>query len=341
MLFYATMNPTLFPILILFFSQLNNVLQNIKPIFIFIFYLLNYKIYRIKSRETQFSIQSKLSTYKYFCLAYNENFEPNGTVIHKSFCPKFIYYEDWNNCMFLMCKKKFFEDIINITYKKDIIKLNDDFIPESSSEIDSSDESYTEDKTKKITYIVKTGEYGYFQYKTRKINLNAISLNDHIELFPYQDKLFKQIMNFYQMNNFCKVFIHGPPGCGKTYFSYIMAQKLGCYLCDTYNPYQPSSNFNEVYSMLKVNPQKPVILVFDEVDVLLEKIHQKMFEDHKKFSREIFDKTSWNNFMDKIDYGLFPYVILIMNSNKKKAHIDSLDKSYLRAGRINIIDSWN
>ena len=120
-----------------------------------------------------------------------------------------------------------------------------------------------------------------------------------------------------------------------------MAQKLGCYLCDTYNPYQPSSNFNEVYSMLKVNPQKPVILVFDEVDVLLEKIHQKMFEDHKKFSREIFDKTSWNNFMDKIDYGLFPYVILIMNSNKKKAHIDSLDKSYLRAGRINIIDSWN
>ena len=99
-----------------------------------------------------------------------------------------------------MCKKKFFEDIINITYKKDIIKLNDDFIPESSSEIDSSDESYTEDKTKKITYIVKTGEYGYFQYKTRKINLNAISLNDHIELFPYQDKLFKMNMLIWHQN---------------------------------------------------------------------------------------------------------------------------------------------
>ena len=44
--------------------------------------------------------------------------------------------------------------------------------------------------------------------------------------------------------------------------------------------------------------------------------------------------------MDKIEYGMFPYVIFIMTSNKQKKYIDSFDKCYLRDGRINIIKEW-
>ena len=155
-----------------------------------------------------------------------------------------------------------------------------------------------------------------------------------------KEELFKQIMNFYKHNNFCKVYLSGVPGCGKTYFAYLLAQKIGCYLCDCYNPYEPSSNLNEVYNLCKIGPQKPLILVLDEVDILLEKIHMSKKEEHKKFSREIFDKTTWNNFFDKIEFGLFPYLIVIMNSNKPKSYIDNMDPSYLRQGRINIIEQW-
>ena len=41
--------------------------------------------------------------------------------------------------------------------------------------------------------------------------------------------------------------------------------------------------------------------------------------------------------IDKIDYGLYPNVILIMCSNLSERDIQQLDNSYLRHGRIDLI----
>ena len=73
---------------------------------------------------------------------------------------------------------------------------------------------------------------------------------------------------------------------------------------------------------------------------MIENINSKTTNEHKKFCKEIYNKTSWNKFMDKIEYGMFPYVIFIMTSNKNKKYIDTFDKSYLRDGRTNIICEW-
>ena len=340
------MNPNFLPVLILFLSQLNNVINNLKPFFGFILYVAGYKQYKIKSREVQNQIKSRMSNFKCFITDYNENLEPDGLIIHKSIFPKFIFYDSWDKGLILVCKKETYKFLTNVSYTKKEIQLDTNYIPKKSND-ESDDESQTtcetsdeEEDTKNISYISKHGEYGYFSYKTRKINLAQMSHHKAPIMFNRQEELFKKIMNFYKHNNFCKVYLSGQPGCGKTYFAYLLAQKIGCYLCDCYNPYEPSSNFNEVYNLCKIGPQKPIILVLDEVDILLEKIHTPQKEEHKKFSREIFDKTSWNNFLDKIDFGLFPYLIVIMNSNRPKSYIDNMDPSYLRQGRINIIDQW-
>ena len=44
----------------------------------------------------------------------------------------------------------------------------------------------------------------------------------------------------------------------------------------------------------------------------------------------------WNNFMDKIDRGHFPYLILMMTTNRTPEWFDALDPAYMRAGRVNM-----
>jgi broad-specificity NMP kinase len=142
------------------------------------------------------------------------------------------------------------------------------------------------------------------------------------------------------MNHYCKIYLSGVPGSGKTYFGYLMAQKLNCYLCDVYKGNEPSNYFNEIYARTKVNSKQPIVLIFDEVDELILEIDNISRQNHKKYSKEIYDKASWNSFLDKIEYGMYPYVILLMTSNKKRKSLDKFDSSYLRDGRINILEEW-
>lgn len=324
----------------IFISQMKNFIYGMRTILCWSLTLCGYKRYYIRSKDTKNLILKNIrKQYKLFCNKLDENGEPVGMCFHISFLPKFmINYEDYDG-YYIFCSSSFFDNVIQIDYEKTEIKLDKNYIPEGDPE-----ENENDDEVKSITdsmrYIVKRGDYGYFQYNTRKINLLQSKNNCELRFFAYQEKLFQNIMNFYKTNNYCKVFLSGEPGCGKTYFSYMMAQKLGCYLCDSFDPYEPSSNFNEIYSLVKISARCPLILLIDEVDILIGKIHDKQTVEHKKFSREIFDKTSYNNFMDKIEFGLYPNVILIMNSNKSKRMIDRMDSTYLRNGRINVIDEW-
>lgn len=315
-------------------SQLRNFMHNILPILFYILSHLGYNRYYIRNKSTRNTILKNLDKYEFICNRYDENQEPCGTCIHKNIIPEFIFVSNSEHCQYyIFCRKSIFVSLTRSVNNENVITLNEDFVPESE---DTDDD----DETKKISYMTKSGEYGYFQYKFRQIDLYQITKQTDIHMFAQQSSTFKKIMNFYQHNNYCKVFLSGSPGCGKTYFAYLMAQKLGCYLCDVFDPFEPSSNFNEIYTMTKIDSRRPLILLLDEVDILLNKIHNNKNDDHKKFSREIHNKTTWNNFMDKIEFGLFPYVIVIMNSNKHENEINRLDTSYLRKGRINIIQRW-
>ena len=75
---------------------------------------------------------------------------------------------------------------------------------------------------------------------------------------------------------------------------------------------------------------EPVIIVIEEVDIMIQKI-DKGLDKNKEIPIEIYNKTTWNNFMDDL---IFYKIILIFTSNTSKQDIDKIDPSYLRQGRI-------
>jgi hypothetical protein len=318
--------------LFFFFSQFDNFLHNFNIVIFFILNILNYRIYHINSKERRNLLIKRVENYNFFCNKYDENGKPIGLIIHKNIVPLFfIFYKGFRqDFISVVCKKTFYEEFTRDSKPKENIILDKDFIPrDCRKRINNT-----------IDYITKTGEYGYFQYSTREVDLQEMSPHTMLTFYPKQQKLFQDIMTFYKSNHFCKVYLSGTPGSGKTYFGYLMSQKLNCYLCDVYKGNEPSSNFNEIYTQIKVSSERPLVVILDEIDILISDIHLNTRDNHKKYSKEIYDKTSWNSFMDKLEYGMYPHVIVLMTSNKKRQEIDKYDKSYLRNGRINIMHEW-
>ena len=81
-------------------------------------------------------------------------------------------------------------------------------------------------------------------------------------------------------------------------------------------------------------------MVLDEADILLTKIHNEQIPKHKHYKSEIYNKATWNQFLDKVGFGLYPYMIVLLISNKDKKNVDCMDSAYLRRGRINIYEEW-
>jgi Cdc6-like AAA superfamily ATPase len=81
--------------------------------------------------------------------------------------------------------------------------------------------------------------------------------------------------------------------------------------------------------------EKPLILVLEEFDILINKIHHNLIQMHKHIPIQVKDKTSWNTLFDRIDRGLYPNLIVLLTSNVNPEYVDNLDKSYLRQGRVN------
>jgi len=322
----------LFTYIFIFFSQLDNFFHNFNFIIYFALNHFGYRIYQISSKDKRNILFKKVINHKFICNKYDENNEPIGIIIHKSTIPRFIIFNNVyrQEVLTVVCKTSFYKELSEEIKIKERIDLDEDYVPCKNNSASCAN----------ITYITKRGEYGYFEYGTRVVNLENMSNNKTLTFYDAQKHLFRDTMNFYKINHFCKVFLSGKPGCGKTFFAYLMAQKLDCYLCDVYKGNEPSSNFNEVYTRARVSSEKPMIVIFDEVDILISEIHNNVNTEHKKYNKEIHDKTSWNSFMDKIEYGMFPYVIILMTSNKRRQEINKYDTSYLRDGRVNVIREW-
>ena len=67
---------------------------------------------------------------------------------------------------------------------------------------------------------------------------------------------------------------------------------------------------------------------------MINTIHKDNLIPHKNLAREVYNKTTWNIFLDNIDFGHYPNLILIMCSNKTPKEINELDTSYLRTNRV-------
>ena len=260
------------------------------------------------------------------------NDEPEGWIIGKWYIG-YIYKKEsgrGDNTMelYIICSKKYYEENINKSTDND----NGD---------NGDGENNTKKQKRKITFYEKDGSgYWNIYYISRTISPPTFTPHE------YQSSIVSNIHADYISRNYTVVLLYGPPGKGKSIIPHFLANYMlnsnECQnkykkisLLDTFNPIQPGDKFSSIYT--KINPSKetPLIIVLEEVDIIIDKIHNNTIIPHKDIPCLVSNKMEWNMFLDRFDRGLYPYVIFIMTTNKTPEYFNNLDASYLRQNRIN------
>lgn len=331
-----------------FISNITRVVNELSLIVSYILLLIGYKKYIIDTKITKTIITSNIINTSYI-FSYDSSNNPRGLVIDKlHIIPGYIIYiNQYREYVVYSLPFVYKQLIADNKAKENVIRLNNNYIPtDSDSDTDSDDgndnnrpmKNYDIDsEIDKINYYTLSGSYGEFQYIKRNLYMFE---NNNVEMYPKQNNLFVDVMNYYKENKHCKILITGPPGRGKTFFSYILANRLKCSICDTYNPIEPSASIDLLYYKCNPTASNPLIIMLDEIDILLSRItstNNTALLQHKHYPREIYDKQSWNKYFDKIDFGVYPYLFLILTSNKSKSVMNKeYGNEYLRDGRIDI-----
>jgi ATP-dependent 26S proteasome regulatory subunit len=152
-----------------------------------------------------------------------------------------------------------------------------------------------------------------------------------------QKHIIDVIIEDYMKRRHTVAFIYGKPGTGKSMIGILIANRFSSSFCNTIYPWQPGDTLGCLVTEVEPTAQKPLILVFDEIDLTLMKIHEGI-PQHKNVPIVVSDKSGWNHMLDSIQRGMYPNIILIMTSNRGPEFINSLDTSYIRKGRVDIIE---
>jgi Cdc6-like AAA superfamily ATPase len=159
--------------------------------------------------------------------------------------------------------------------------------------------------------------------------------------FVDQQTIIDEIIKTVSLTEHAIVLLTGPAGTGKSYIPLLLCKELlkttdNVYMVDTFNPAEPGDSFSSLY--LKIAPTKkaPLVVVIEEIDIMMMKIHTGNITDHKYIPIQVKDKASWNMFLDRFDREMYPHVIFIMTTNKSATFFDDLDPSYMRKGRVNL-----
>jgi hypothetical protein len=197
---------------------------------------------------------------------------------------------------------------------------------DSDSSEDNSDEKYK--KKSKIKFYERQGNFFWLTYNNRDINVEKYIAREN------QKKVISNLKKEYKKSSNVVSVIHGDPGSGKSMIPILLAKELNGYLCDSYNPTEPGDDIAIIYNTIMPTVEKPLILVLEEFDIIIHRIHNNLIQAHKHIPIQVKDKTSWNTLLDRIDRGLYPNMFLLLTSNSDPIIIDKLDSSYLRQGRV-------
>ena len=155
----------------------------------------------------------------------------------------------------------------------------------------------------------------------------------YIKPHPEQRIILDRIKGVYEQKQRGVFYIHGAPCTGKSMIGLLLAEEYSACYSNSYTPWEPGDILTSVIDEAEPTKERPLIIAFEEVDGALIRIHEGI-ERHKNIPTAITDKSSWNRFLDNFDRGLYPFVILLMTSNKSFDFVNKLDSSYLRKGRV-------
>lgn len=301
--------------LYMFISTPEHTLSILRPFFICFTRLFSYHTFTILQKDKIILLRKHLHDCK--CTNYDEDSKPCGYILSGDnsfmcYIPDCVYEK-----IYIVCKKE---------------KLKEIFVQDKPKQkIEQIVASVKKEPSDTLDYYYRSGDYSYFKYTKRKIYIRDKTFTTQ------QQMVYDNIIKIYNEKNNVNCYLYGDIHCGKTFLCYLMARELKCYFCDSFNPCEPSDSFSNMYHSIDPTPQKPLILLLDEVDIMVKKVHEETIIPHKNQPIEVYNKTTWNNMLDKIDYGLYPNLILILCSNLSYQDINNIDTSYLRKGRIDLV----
>jgi hypothetical protein len=183
-----------------------------------------------------------------------------------------------------------------------------------------------EDSMKSVVSIWgRQGTYTNLWYTS--ISLDVTGLHT----LPAQAPIVHDIVNAFYAKKRLSVFLHGVVGAGKSTIGLLVAKEIKGSFCHTFNPTEPGDTLHSLLRETRSH-DKPLVVVIEEANVLIQNIHANSIERHKNIPVSVYNKSTFNTFLD--DLMLYRNLILILTSNKDKKEIDDLDASYLRKGRI-------
>ena len=195
-------------------------------------------------------------------------------------------------------------------------------------------ESISSEETKNIFITLITLKGNYYCRYSRKRELECSNYFER----ENQTQIIDNTINFYNENHSCVTMIYGQPGTGKSIIGLLLAKKLNASFCKMYNPTIPGDTLENIYDNANVSKKKPLVLLIDEFDIILDRFHNEKIILHKDIPIEVYNKTTWNSLLDDINIKLYPYLIIILTSNLSSSEIQTkYDPSYIREGRVNII----
>jgi hypothetical protein len=163
----------------------------------------------------------------------------------------------------------------------------------------------------------------------------------HFRAWPVQQRIIAGVIAHFRKSptSTCVALVHGAPGAGKSMVGVLLARDMGATYCNAFHPWRANEHLAVVHAGGQPCPSAPLVLCFDDVDAVLDKVHADTIEKAGDGGRHtvITDKPSWNRFFDDVSRGMFPHVIIVMTTNKTPAAICALDPSYIRPGRVDLV----
>ncbi len=215
------------------------------------------------------------------------------------------------------------------SYKALTSEMYDDDIPMKTEEGEGEKSALIETKPKKrMTVCNRSGSFESPWYRTRKIQLLVTPRLD-------QQGVIDKIKEHHKKTHHTVAYIWGKPGTGKSMIALFLAQEMDGTYCNTMLPWHPNDSLSYIYSEFEPTEERPLIIVFEEFDSAIVKIHAGI-EQHRSLPTEVLNKAGWNRLFDDIQRGMYPNVIVILTSNQSPSFFDSLDTSYIREGRVDL-----
>jgi hypothetical protein len=304
----------------------------------------NYKNYIINDKKKIVMI-SKYIKYSAFV---DEEKNPSGFIIGDNFVgflkvTKSNHYYEKELSLFI--NEKYFTTFLNPSFSQNEItksifdSITDDEYVNNVKEDNVKEDNVKQDKevnqdkennnpTALVEYWYRSGSYWDITYKKRFLCINIIPNKK-------QREVCKRIIESYEINGKCTSFISGQPGSGKSSLLRILGVHFKSCICKQLRITDPNDSIEVLYNYVEPTKKKPLIILFDEIDTMIDKVHNNKISPHKQMPIEVFDKTSYNTFFDDINDNMYPYVILLLTSNKTKEIIDTeFEGCYLREGRV-------